>query len=40
VIVLLAGADPDAESKYRAAGLKHVLQMPVPLDLLLSAGSD
>ena len=40
VIVLLAGHDPEAEQRYREAGLQYVMHMPVHLDdLLRAAGS-
>jgi AcrR family transcriptional regulator len=39
VLVLLAGRDPDAERRYRAAGLKYVMSMPVTAADLLRAGS-
>ena len=37
VIVLLAGHDPEAERRYREAGLQYVMQMPVHVDDLLRA---
>jgi hypothetical protein len=40
VIVLLAGRDPEAERRYRDAGLRYVLHMPVKVeDLIRLAGS-
>ena len=39
VIVLIAGHDPEAEGRYRAAGLQYVLTMPVSAEDLLRAGS-
>jgi DNA-binding NtrC family response regulator len=37
VIVLLAGPDPEAERRYRAAGLRYVMHMPVHAEDLLRA---
>jgi hypothetical protein len=39
VVVLLAGRDVENERRYRAAGLKHILTMPVTATELLRAGS-
>lgn len=39
VIVLIAGHDLESEQRYRAAGLKYVLTMPVSAEDLLRAGS-
>jgi CheY-like chemotaxis protein len=39
VIVLIAGHDPESEQRYRAAGLRYVLTMPVSAEDLLRAGS-
>ena len=35
VIVLLAGHDPEAERRYREAGLRYVLNMPINAEDLL-----
>ena len=39
VIVLIAGDDPESVQRYRAAGLRYVLTMPVSVEELLRAGS-
>jgi response regulator RpfG family c-di-GMP phosphodiesterase len=38
VLVLLAGRDAEAERRYREAGLKHIMRMPVTAAELLRAG--
>ena len=40
VVVLLPGVDPEAESVYRAAGVRVVLRMPVRPDELVRAGRE
>lgn len=38
VLILLAGRDVEAERRYREAGLKHIMTMPVTVAELLRVG--